>query len=661
MQAYYDRVQRYAEILAAQAEPVPSVPGAIRYNSGGARNGCYAALINAYIAEIVPPADCVNEKTRARARQIAVDGLRYLGQGHVAGSGVYSTEDDEEGVAWGGRWQSALYAHAMGLAAWILWPRLPGDVKVGVARVLEYEADRFTHIPPKGNLSGDTKAEENAWNAMAISVACNMMPGHPRNARWCEAAKSYLYNTLSIEADAKNTGPADDGRTVRDWVKTVNMHPDSTLENHGLAHIGYMKTTLAEMMCANVPYLLAAQEVPRAGRHRLPEVFDVLVRCMAWDGTPIYFGGNDWALFHQQASDSVIYALVALLQQDRRAATVEQVISDHLARRQQLEEGFLDVRHDITYTSQCCVRLISAYLAHMVLGDRMPEPLTLEEFDRQVTGVMLLPAGRAVIHRTPTKLVSFTWGAQRMGVAMPHGGNWVVWPHFSSSLGEINGRGPSESAGARLVRLNHDVQPQSFTVAGTLERPRDKVTQDFAFASLRQDVTVYVERLRVAPGTRVNARETGVVGHCYEMGTTTRTLYGPRGPFTVTSVGGNTDVIHLPGNWLNLGNRIGYVVLRQDGRSNVITYHDFSRGRRWPSESQEWVSLIGDPAPILPHQSDWACLATFLNQPSRETREALEQARLEVNGDLGTVLIGDHTVTVDFRECEARIKQQWPG
>src|SRR5690606_14105697 len=74
---------------------------------------------------------------------------------------------------WGNAWQSALWAYNAAFAGWLLWDDLAPDDRRLVERMVVAEADRFLHyeVPyyqaPDGTVitPGDTKAEENAWNA----------------------------------------------------------------------------------------------------------------------------------------------------------------------------------------------------------------------------------------------------------------------------------------------------------------------------------------------------------------------------------------------------------------------------------------------------------------------------------------------------------------
>ncbi|NQT15462.1 MAG: hypothetical protein HQ582_22080, partial [Planctomycetes bacterium] len=500
----------------------------------------------------------------------------------------------------------------------------------------------------------DTGAEENAWNSQIVALAANMMPRHPRAPLWDEAAKRYMYNTLSVASDQMAQALGDDGRPIREWVTTVNAHPDYTVENHGLVHVGYLKATMAMLMESASHYLLRGQPAPLACRHHVPEGMEILYRCPAWDGSPVFFGGNDWKIYHPQATDVVLYAVVNLLDRDARAAYVEQVAVDWLRKIQRQEQGYFNVRRDLEYGGLCATRLVTCYLAHAVGGEGAA-PISEAEFDRRVCGVRHLESGSAILHRTPTKFASFSWGPKRMALALPRDGNWVVWPHFASYLGIVDGQDPSVK-NAKLTRFESDVGNDHFTVAGTLKRCGGRLTHDFAFASLTKDVTVYVERLTPVEGFSYSTRETGVIGHEYPLGANTRRLYGRFGEIEVVALGGRAEVHEFDTDWLNLGDRVGYVVRRVPAAKNRMRYHDLSQGVGRVPKLQEWLSLIGNgDTTAQTAGEDWACVVTLLNQPASATAAWAERVQWEVDGQTAECRIGDDVVRVDFASPSCRI------
>ena len=656
IEAYYDSVLRWNAILLDRFRSLPTRPEMGYYGRGGniendVRPITYAAFVNAFVAETDSPGGGADVNRRSRSRRDALAALRYLTHSHVAGDGACLN-----GKPWGDQWQSAMWARSAGMAGWLLWPHMDDGLKLAVARMVEHEADRFIRARPKSSEFNDTGAEENAWNAQIVSLACNMMPSHTRSTAWDQAAKRYLYNSLSVAADRTDNRLGDDGVPVRTWVTTVNAHPDFTVENHGLVHIGYLKTTLGLMVENAVHYLMAQRSTPAACLHHVPEGFDVLASCMSWDAAAIYFGGNDWKLVHTQCVDTVVYAMLSLLAKDGLASRLEEDALGALRRIQRQEGGFYNVRRDLEFGGLCATRLIGCYLAHALVRHKV-ESLPEEEFDRRVTGVRYMKSARALLHRTPTKFASFSWGPKRMALAMPRNGTWVIWPHFASYLGRIN-REDSSSKHARLERIQHEVRPDGFWVAGELSRLGGKVRHAFAYASLAKDITVYIERLSGSGISKISDRQTGVIGHEYGFGSNERKLRGRHGSTRVVGEGGQSRVIQLDTDWLNIGGRVGYVVRRVPNVSNVMRYRDQVRGTGRVPKLQEWVSLVGNRAPAdISTQPDWSCVVTFLNQSADQTATWVRRVEFSADANQAICRIGQDVVRIDFGEMKASIHE----
>jgi hypothetical protein len=384
----------------------------------------------------------------------------------------------------------------------------------------------------------------------------------------------------------------------------------------------------------------------------MPEVFRVLVACMAWDGAPVYFAGNDWKIYHSQASDLVVYTMRSLLSADAQAAHLEQVAWAWLKRIQDAEGGYYNVRRDLEYGGLCATRMIACCLAHGLMGKAV-EPVSQAEFDCAASGVRHLVSARTVLHRTPSKFASFTWAQKRMALALPRQGTWVIWPHFDSYLGQINGEG-SAQRDAKLQSVRVQVRPDGFQVSGTLIRCRGELVHDFCYASPAGDHTVYIERLRPQAGFTLASRETGVIGLEYPLGGNSRTLYGPFGEVSTTGCGGEAKVREFAGDWLNVGGSVGYVVRRIGGPENVMRHHDASSGTGRVPQLQEWLSLIGQAQPVLAPAGSWACMVTFLNQRSVDTAAWSSRVRFSVEGDRATCEIGNEVLTVEFPSSRPR-------
>jgi len=646
LQTFYESIEQWGRIVQSKVQPAPGRPNCCYVDRKGHRENdirpnAYAAMVLGYLAECQPPKPVLKVTQRKILRQDAIALLRYLVTSHRAGG-----ETCLDGKPWGDQWQSALWARAVAMAAWQLWPHLDEDLRLATVRMVEFEADRFITQPPKSRVIDDTGAEENAWNASMPALACNMMPSHPRADAWSEAAKKYMYNTFSVKADAQDTSLGDDERPINQWVKTVNSHDDFTVENHRLVHVGYLKNSACMLEENAVHWLLVGKPPPLACQHHVPEAFRVLLSCMNWNGSAIYFAGNDWRVYETPCSDVVLYSMLRFLAKSPEAPYLERVAVDRLRQRQLAEGGYYNARRDLEYSGLCASRLISCFYVNAVA----PAPelsMTAEKFNQKISGVTYLKPGRSVLHRTPTKFASFSWAQQRMALAIPAGDSSVVWPNFASYVGFLNGEGSSIRQ-AKLQNLQVNTDESGFQVSGTLLRCKGQIAQDFFYASLRGDYTVYVERLRPKPRFQLNSRESGVIGLDYAINSNHRTLYGEFGQFETQGQGGQKNVHSFATDRLNIDNIIGYVVCRSDHQQNMVRFHDNTVVAGRKPHLQEWISLLGERSTSLEAGDNWACVVTLLNQEADQTEAQQAKIRFLPEDDWAVCHIGEETVRIDF-------------
>ncbi|MBN2376904.1 MAG: hypothetical protein JXD22_10910 [Sedimentisphaerales bacterium] len=652
-QAYYDSIAKWGEVLWDHLERVPDHDDWGYYGLGrnvedDVRPICYAVMANAFLAEVKPPQERLTPTQRERSRTDAIMCLRYLTQAHVTGTGVCLN-----GKPWGDQWQSAMWCRAAGLGGWLIWEHLDASLQQAVAKMVAHEAERFIDKQPESREYRNTGAEENAWNAKVTALACNMMSEHPHAVAWDRATKTYLYNSFSVKADHEDTTIGDDGKMIKKWVTTINAHSDYTVENHGLVHMSYLKDTMGYMLENACTYQLTGKTIPRAYLHHVEDAFAVVKKCMSWDGAAIYFGGNDWKIVHSQSADVSIYAALSQLTGDKVAASLEVPALKTMSAMQREEHGFFNVRRDLEYSGFCACRLISGYWYHVLVGRDCP-PLTSDDLNKRLCGVTYLETARAIVQRTPTKFASFAWGPKHMALAMPENGNWVIWPHFASYLGYINDMDSSDKQ-AKILKIKPELQKDGFSVIGALERCEGKVTQDFAYVSLPGDVTFYIERLQAAKDFKLESRETGVIGHEYELAKNTRTLYGDFSVLTMQGTGGEKQVHEWTSDWFNVDDKVGYVIKRSPGVHNVIRYHDEPQGYGRVPKLQEWFSLVGDAntnadveKKTLSPDGEWTCVVTFLNQTSAATKAHAENIDFKASGDSAMCRFGSQALQVDF-------------
>jgi len=216
---------------------------------------------------------------------------------------------------WGGGWQGALFAGQAGLAGWLAWPYLSLGTRYAVAAMVVSEADRLvaTREPYYGAEDGtilspgDTKAEENAWNTLSLSLASAMMPAHPRRSAWLNAFARYALSSYATLADTRSATIVN-GAALSTWLGGWNVNADGTVINHNIIHPDYM-ATIGWNAAASLAFGLAGQPTPRAAFRNLDREYRALTglrfgsppyqapggTIYVPDSGQIYFPqGNDW-------------------------------------------------------------------------------------------------------------------------------------------------------------------------------------------------------------------------------------------------------------------------------------------------------------------------------------------------------------------------------
>ncbi|MBR5349786.1 MAG: hypothetical protein IK124_00960, partial [Prevotella sp.] len=203
-------------------------------------------------------------------------------------------------------------------------------------KVIVSEADYQLSRPVPHGFRGDTKAEENGWEANVLAVAWTIYFTHPHASQWKEAMVRYGLNTYTVDADARDETVVD-GKKVSEWYAGTNLFPDFTLQNHHYFHTSYQNVVIqeqAESILAT--YFLTG--LPGMSLHRSliwhwQEVWDqVLAQLALVDGELAMPNGNDWSMFLYDQLPA--YAAMATILRNGDALMLERRCLDQLLRRQ---------------------------------------------------------------------------------------------------------------------------------------------------------------------------------------------------------------------------------------------------------------------------------------------------------------------------------------
>lgn len=355
--------------------------------------------------------------SRAELERKAIAAIRYMIRTNTTGDLVCTT-----GFKWGddplGRegWESSWYASKMTTGAVLIWDALTDEDKEGIRKVLASESDRSAHAPAPTGTRSDTKSEENAWDCESIAWALALFPDDVRAATWEETLYSYAVNSLSVPQDEHDQTMLGD-RTVAQWYRGANVHPDFTIENHGFFHICYQICPLHSLAWSYYAFLQAGQEPPPCLLHHYEDVWRELRKYYLWDGRFAYVGGKDWPRYVYGMN--FIFPALALVQNvygDDFAFEIERKRLDLLKWEQEYHQDGsffsgrftnLDMfgRH-VEYESDVYADMILAYRLHQI---QWKDSLRTPKHFEQPLGTTVSPYSNHIFVRGERRFASWSW------------------------------------------------------------------------------------------------------------------------------------------------------------------------------------------------------------------------------------------------------------
>jgi hypothetical protein len=508
--------------------------------------------------------DAFNASERQEYLRKATAAIRYATLTHVTG-----TQKCADGKRWGNSWQSAMWAGTLGFGAWLLWDDLDADLRKEVQRVLASESDRFLGGKPPGGTWLDTKAEENGWNLICISLTANMFPNHPHAAAWNAKAIEYMINTLSTPHDREDATTID-GRPVEAWFSAENLHPDFTLENHGFFHPAYVACSSYFLTQSAMHYTYAKRPIPQAATHHLLDTWRMLQTLILPSGESAYPQGMDWEL-HGLAFIN-LFASLGTWQRDPLAARMEQITLQYMRAWQNMCNGDLAVpgsRLGFTRHAICAEQAAYGYLAHKLFGPPV-SALSSQEADFKVRGVQPHDSIGLITHRTTDKFFSVSWKNKFMAVLVPISQGHEDNPFFTVPIGngligsfQLNGVRDS-----KLEVLEYRWKPTTngFETTATLQTG-NSLKQTVKITSLGEKAVLYEDHVIALTNVTIT-KELGVpLGIENDQITAgTRTIYYDNGK-SVFDWQNPKPATAIHGSWANIDGRLGVFTIEGSGIS----------------------------------------------------------------------------------------------
>ncbi|MBN2022674.1 MAG: hypothetical protein JW809_07750 [Pirellulales bacterium] len=332
---------------------------------------------------------------------------------------------------WGGpSWQPALETIGWAWAAHLREDELDADTRALAREVIRREADLLDKKIPSGKI-GNTRSEDCCWNTALLAFAANQFADDPRAARWDELAKQWALNGVSTKPDARSDDVID-GRPLREWIVSENVHPDLTIENHGMWSVGYQCASQSFGEGA-LAYRAFGRPVPEAyARHAQRMWRDVTSALFLWDGDILFPHGQDWSWKTYSSIEYLCWQDACL--GNRAAGAIESRALQMIHRRQcALGTGDLGAavspRLDFGNQTTKPKRWAFCYLMHKYFpGSGL---VSFDEARRGAWGVHVYPHVKTAIHRTKEKCVSVAWHPRCQPIfVLPEGNTTFTDPPF---------------------------------------------------------------------------------------------------------------------------------------------------------------------------------------------------------------------------------------
>ena len=299
----------------------------------------------------------------------------------------------------------------MGFACKLVQTNLPAATVQAVQRAVADEATYRAGIPPASGYIGDSKAEENGWNANIVSLAAAWLNTHSNAPLWLDSAKKYLVNTYTV--------PDKNGDPLASWITTTTLYPSFALENHGFYHPLYQMVSGMSMadslMMARLSNTNVANDLQLFGEHNVLNVWKHLQHMVLDSGEFAFPSGLDWTLHSFQQNS--YYAWLATTFDDPVARQSDARLAQ-LLRYRQIVNGngsfFTNTEPNVFYMEAVVARRTAFAWLHHAYGTFTNGPIeNVTNFVAHFSDIKL------ITQQSPSGFVSISYGPKIMALIEP--------------------------------------------------------------------------------------------------------------------------------------------------------------------------------------------------------------------------------------------------
>lgn len=370
-----------------------------------------------------------------------------------------------------------------------------------------------------------------------------------------------------------------DGEPIRQWAKGWNLYQDYSSDHHGWAHpcwygggMLFEARTYVQLLSA-----LTGSAVPETFTHQgngFDGVLEWLKVTSLPEGEPAPAHGMEYDAYYGAAL--LAYCYGAVVKKDPVAAALEERAARLLQRHTRAVKMY-------DYHRNSWAMAAAALLMHKSCGPRA-EPLSYDGASRALAGAYHYRWQQNLVHRSPSKWVSFSWGTtSSVGRSGPHGfvvparsgveqPEPLVYLHPQSLRGNVtvHGSGGPPQGPRPRCRYRHDHSDAGFHTAGAMNDPG--LDRYYAFFTFDDGPSVMLSVLKAPRPCRLSW--TGLPFYFYvrEGLTGSRSLFDAQGTQRLEQTARRTS------SWWCVDDIVGMAV----GGGNDQIRVERSVGLNWP-------------------------------------------------------------------------------
>ena len=491
-------------------------------------------------------------------------------------------------------WESSLWAMSVAYSAFFLWDKLNEVQKGYVYQLLKAECNYELQRTIPTGYAGDTKAEENGWEADVLAATLGLFPNDELAPKWFERLREFAINSYSQKDDATDStiiDPDYNDKTIKDLYKGQNLYDDYTLQNHNYFHTSYQNVVIQELGEAALALKLFQKGLygkeiwkTNALMHNNDKVMkEVLYWLALADGELAMPNGNDWSLFLYDQITS--YSTNACFLRDPHALLLENLAYKMIkARQTTTADGSWLLRADVGARRMGVQahRVMMTWLMHEMLSTADMTATSWDDFNREYNSAKILPSQNIVRAATDSRFTCFSWSKGLNSytgyiAANSIDKNKIIVPFRANNTGNFLGwyevQGKHTNA-TPVVSGIYDLNGNSFVMNGELNTNDASLNNRFAIYSTPGNAVIYIDYVRANTDVTIAKEKGGLMAISVdELTNTKRKLY--------YSSDNHMNIAHqqldgsnfttLKGPWVNIDNALS--IINANGK-------DFAFGER---------------------------------------------------------------------------------